>query len=125
MFPIMASLYPTRYAASSEKFKLSYTIPRSKNRATSTFYPYVELSKIEVFMTQTLTSTFYPYVELSKIEVFMTQTLTSAFYPYVELSKIEVFMSQPPPSNETQPLEVIPCTYTYSDSLGISPDIVR
>ncbi len=72
-----------------------------------------------------LTSTFYPYVELSKIEVFMTQTLTSAFYPYVELSKIEVFMSQPPPSNETQPLEVIPCTYTYSDSLGISPDIVR
>jgi hypothetical protein len=43
-----------------------------------------------------LTSTFYPYVELSKIEVFMTQTLTSTFYPYVELSKIEVFMTQPP-----------------------------
>jgi hypothetical protein len=106
-------------------FPIQFLALKIELALTSTFYPYVELSKIEVFMTQTLTSTFYPYVELSKIEVFMTQTLTSAFYPYVELSKIEVFMSQPPPSNETQPLEVIPCTYTYSDSLGISPDIVR
>jgi hypothetical protein len=73
----MASLYPTRYAAFLEKFKLPYKqflTLKIKLALTSTFYPYVELSKIEVFMAQPPLLTRHSHWRLHPV---LTHTVTA------------------------------------------------